>query len=711
MADQELQAVIRAEISDFLSKMEQSAAAAARAAEETQRALEGMANRGQSSMVKLTRSMEVSADESKSAFAQINEAAESVKDTLEGLADVFLIGAAIELSHRLIEGAAGANELEVQLLHLSERTGVSVEQMNALAGVAKLADVPMDALARSMTMLARQMVLAEQGSKSAQAAFAAFGISVEELKGLNVHEVFLRVADAISQARDSTEKLGEASVLLGSRMGTQLLPVMKEGRAGILGLEAAYGELNPLTAQQAEEADKLHRSWEALKVSGDSLWRQLEAEAAPALIRVNRELAFLSVATLPALKLIPTLLAHPFSPDLWHKAAEDGRKTVQQMMGDIDKLVNFSTSVVGGPGNEVNVAKGGAAAAHKAAEEQFRAFVEEGQLEIAEAQNNAIVKIGIMMGVVEKAKQLFGEQSNEYRRALVGEQEAVNAFARQQQTFDAQQAAAFNRRLHAWTQYFSEQARLASDNYNRNLHQFTQFLAQEQRQHDEAINRMSGEAAGATMNVIEAAMMGGRRGARTRALEEVGVRMAEQFTNTLLSKAYGQLFNALFPQGQIQSLFETVWQNLAPTIQSIFSGALSILGDLLGGGGGGGGILGSLGGIGSIFTSALSLFGFAEGGPVTHTGMALVHAGEYVLSRADLSAASSMGAGIRASYSNSTTNNRGGDIHQIGPFHVTGSDVADIGPKVVRHIKEAIRSGDPQLTRMSRAGFPTGMLR
>src|SRR5579875_490744 len=704
-SDAQLQAVIRAEISDFVSKMNESARIAAQSAAETQRALEGMARGGQASITKLTRSMQVSADESKGAFAEINEAAESVKTTLEGLADVFLVGAAIDLGHRLIEGAAGANELEVQLLHLSERTGITVEQMNALAGVSRLADVPMDALARSMTMLSEKMVQAEQGGKQAQAAFAAFGISIDELKGLNPHEVFLRVADAMAQTRDSTEKLGEAATLLGSRMGTQLLPVMREGGEGILELEKAYSDLNPLTTEQAEDADRLHRSWEALKISGESLWRTVATEITPALIKLNGYLT----EYIEGLKIAGTVVMHPFSPDLWRKAGDDARKQLE----DINKLVNFSSSVVGGPGDQVNVTKtGGAAAAHKAAEEQFRAFVEEQQLELAEAQNNAVVKVGIMMSVVEKAKELFGQQSIEYRRALVEEQQAANEFARQQQAFDNQQAQAFNRRLHAWTQYFSEQARLASENYNKNLHAFTQFLAEEQRQHDEMISRMSSEAAGGTMSVIEAAMTPrgrGRGGGPGRALEEVGVRMAERFTDTLLTKSYNELFQALFPQSQIQSLFERVWQDLTPTISSIFSTVFGALGGLLGGGSGGGGLGGVASGIGSIAGLIGGIFGFAEGGPVTQTGLALVHAGEYVIPRSYMSAVSSMGAGIRASYSNSTTNNRGGDIHFSPTLHVSGSNGRELGEQVVEHVKNAIRAGD--FGRMSRAGFPTGILR
>jgi hypothetical protein len=77
-------------------------------------------------------------------------------------------------------------------------------------------------------------------------------------------------------------------------------------------------------------------------------------------------------------------------------------------------------------------ARKAAAAAHKAAEEQLQAFTEEQKLEVAEAQNNAVAKIGAIMQVTQKAKELFGEQSKEYRKALVEQQEAVNQFTTQQ---------------------------------------------------------------------------------------------------------------------------------------------------------------------------------------------------------------------------------------------------------------------------------------
>ena len=100
-----------------------------------------------------------------------------------------------------------------------------------------------------------------------------------------------------------------------------------------------------------------------------------------------------------------------------------------------DELTNFDKHVaelatqhaVGGPGTtgttgvDIGPSNAQAAAAKKAAEERYEAFVEEQRQEIEIDGATTAVKIAHLAEIVAYAKNAFGEQSKEYQRALAEE--------------------------------------------------------------------------------------------------------------------------------------------------------------------------------------------------------------------------------------------------------------------------------------------------
>src|SRR6267142_438984 len=108
-----------------------------------------------------------------------------------------LIGAGIAVgfaAHFLDETA----EVVLQLGHLHESTGISLQTLAGLRAVAQQVGVAFEGFTQAMIRMERAQVFAVQGHKAQQAAFQTLGVSVEELKTLKPEDLFFRLAKAIA---------------------------------------------------------------------------------------------------------------------------------------------------------------------------------------------------------------------------------------------------------------------------------------------------------------------------------------------------------------------------------------------------------------------------------------------------------------------------------------------------------------------------------
>jgi hypothetical protein len=168
----------------------------------------------------------------------------------------------------VIRSAAG-------LQQLSERTGATVENLSALAGVAKLSGTDTEQLAGGLQKLSRAMVDAQQGGTKTSAAFAAVGISTKDLASKRPDEVFIRLATELAKYQDGASKTALAQELLG-KSGANLLPVMKD--------LAEVGDLQvKVTGEQAQMADEYEKNLVRLKASTDAIFKKIGLELVPVL--------------------------------------------------------------------------------------------------------------------------------------------------------------------------------------------------------------------------------------------------------------------------------------------------------------------------------------------------------------------------------------------------------------------------------------------
>ena len=120
---------------------------------------------------------------------------------------------------------------------MSTRMGVSVEFLSALGHAAAIGGTDLAAMETEVRRLQRAAYDASQGLKTQQEAFDALGISVRGADGQlkSTEQLFMQTATALSGVENNTKKAALASILFG-RAGTQLLPMLKDGEAGLVGM-------------------------------------------------------------------------------------------------------------------------------------------------------------------------------------------------------------------------------------------------------------------------------------------------------------------------------------------------------------------------------------------------------------------------------------------------------------------------------------------
>jgi len=157
---------------------------------------------------------------------------------------------------------------------LSQKTGITTETLSALQLGARLADVDMGALETSLKKLAVSMSEAGQGGKESTLAFQQIGVAVTAVDGTlrATDDVLGDVAEAFARMPDGAQKAALAVQLFG-RSGTDLIPLLNEGRAGLQNFREEARrlgvEVGSETAKRAEEFnDNLTRLGNAAKGAG-----------------------------------------------------------------------------------------------------------------------------------------------------------------------------------------------------------------------------------------------------------------------------------------------------------------------------------------------------------------------------------------------------------------------------------------------------------
>jgi hypothetical protein len=211
---------------------------------------------------------------------------------LNGIAGMFtkinaiVVGAgAVLATGGFAAGIKGAINLADELGKLSQKVGITVEELQFLKYAAEISNLPMEGLTKGLKKLSTEMFNAATGSKEARALFAGLGVEFESAPGKlkPTDEVLLQLADKFQKMEDGPVKAALAVKLFG-REGLALIPFLNQGREGLERLRGEFKSLaGAMTGDMAASAEKFNDSLKTLELSSNKLKITMANALLPAL--------------------------------------------------------------------------------------------------------------------------------------------------------------------------------------------------------------------------------------------------------------------------------------------------------------------------------------------------------------------------------------------------------------------------------------------
>lgn len=197
---------------------------------------------------------------------------------LLSVAGLFAAGGAAGLAAT----AKAFGDMGGELLDLSQRTGISVESLSELGFAAEQTGADLGTVEIGIKKMQDTLVQAASGSQSAQTAFSRLGLSVADLAGLTPDQQLEKIAEALSQVRDPALRTSIALDIFG-KSGTQLLPLLSEGAAGLQRYRQQANELGLVLSTHDVQAaddfgDSLATLWKQVKVGAFNIGSALLPE-------------------------------------------------------------------------------------------------------------------------------------------------------------------------------------------------------------------------------------------------------------------------------------------------------------------------------------------------------------------------------------------------------------------------------------------------
>jgi hypothetical protein len=187
-------------------------------------------------------------NQAKDGIKSFENASGRLSNTLKGLFAVISVGAIASFTKEVIDAGDALGDL-------SERTGISVDQLSRLQYAAQISDVSLGELQGSLNSLTKNMSAASMGTGEADRAFKLLGISYKTANGdlRNSNDVLLDLADSFSKLEDGPNKNALALAIF-NKSATTMIPLLNQGRDGITGLGAEFDRLGGTVTPEAAKA-------------------------------------------------------------------------------------------------------------------------------------------------------------------------------------------------------------------------------------------------------------------------------------------------------------------------------------------------------------------------------------------------------------------------------------------------------------------------
>ncbi|WP_444452573.1 phage tail tape measure protein [Rhodobacter capsulatus] len=175
------------------------------------------------------------------------------------------------------------------LSKMSQKFGISIEDLSRLGYAADLSGVSMDSMAASLKKLSRNMSDAASGQKAQVELFKRLGISVTDSEGRmrSTEAVMKDIADVMAKLPDGAEKTALALDLFG-KSGAEMIPMLNGGSSSLAELTAEAQSMGiVITAETGRSAEAFNDNISRIQTAVSGLVVQLSASLAPTLASIS----------------------------------------------------------------------------------------------------------------------------------------------------------------------------------------------------------------------------------------------------------------------------------------------------------------------------------------------------------------------------------------------------------------------------------------
>lgn len=172
-----------------------------------------------------------------------------------------------------------------QLDEMSQKLGVSTEQLSKWAYAANLSGTDIDTVARSVNLLSKNLAAAADPTSKMGELFAALGVQVKDAAGnlRSADDVLPELADRFKALDNQTTETALAMQLFG-KSGAELLEFLNRGSDGINALGDELDTLGGvISTDTAAAAAQFKDELDKLKIAGQGLGLEIAARLLPSL--------------------------------------------------------------------------------------------------------------------------------------------------------------------------------------------------------------------------------------------------------------------------------------------------------------------------------------------------------------------------------------------------------------------------------------------
>ena len=176
--------------------------------------------------------------------------AEGIAAGFSGLSSLLGAGIAVGFGAHFIDELAKMN---VELDHLSAKTGISITELAGLQQIMKEAGGDFEAVATGLVRMESNTEKLAQGDKALELAYTNLGLKLEDVRAAKPAELLQMIATAMSHEADANIRANAAIQIFG-RGGQAAIPVMREQGELLTANAIAAGNLTGVTEESAEAA-------------------------------------------------------------------------------------------------------------------------------------------------------------------------------------------------------------------------------------------------------------------------------------------------------------------------------------------------------------------------------------------------------------------------------------------------------------------------